>query len=346
MNKVSIEKVSVIVPVYNVEQYLDECIESLVQQTYSNIEILLVDDGSTDNSGYKCDQWREKDQRITVFHKENEGLGFTRNYGMERANGRFVVFIDSDDYVKTDMIEKMMNEQKKCNADTVIAGWQGVADGKVCYLDEYPYEIYNGNDNKYKLLPRFIGSRPDCRDGLFQTACAKLYSLEIIRKYDLRFVSEREYQSEDMVFQFDYFRYCKRTVVSSETPYYYRRNMMSLTKSYKAAKFQESKKMYYYMEKKLQLYQIDANEKIRLGKWLLLEIYGALSQEVPKKNGQTMKQSIFRIKEIVNDDMINKALNEYPWKLLNIKQQCFFCMLRNKMVYLLYLYFWRISFTN
>ncbi|MCM1326109.1 MAG: glycosyltransferase [Bacteroidales bacterium] len=337
--------VSIVVPVYNVEKYIDECIQSLIAQTYSEIEILLIDDGSTDSSGYKCDQWAAAEPHITAFHKSNEGLGYTRNYGMERAKGRFVVFVDSDDYVKYDMIEKMMEVQEKHDADTIITGWQRVKKDKVVYSENYPYEIYQGEDNKYKLLPRFIGSRPDCKDGLFQTACAKLYSLEIIRKYDLKFVSERDYQGEDMVFQFDYFRYCKKTVILSETPYYYRQNMESLTRRYKPLRFQCSKKMYDFMEERLISYGMGEYEKIRLGKFLLVAVMGALSQEVPGINHQTVRQTILNIEKIVNDEKLDEVLKNYPWKLLNIWQQCYFWMLKNKMIYLLYFYFWMKSFT-
>lgn len=338
------ELVSIVVPVYNVEKYLDECMESLVAQTYSKIEILLIDDGSTDNSGDKCDRWAAADPRIMAFHKQNEGLGFTRNYGVERAKGRFVVFMDSDDYIKRNMIEKMMEEQKKHNADTVIMGWNRVENGKVVYSQSYDYEICQGENNKYKLLPRLVGSAPGCRDGLFQTVCAKLYSAEIIRKYGLKFVSEREYQSEDMVFQLDYFRYCKNTVISSEVPYFYRKNMESLTKQYRRLKFEGSKKMYDFIEDRLISCEIQENEKLRLGKWFLIEIYGTLEQEVPRRNGQTVRQSISNIREIVNDEKLIKMLKSYPWRLLNIKQRCYFWMLKNKMIHLLYFYFW-LSFT-
>ena len=99
--------VSIIVPVYKVEKYLARCVESLINQTLKNIEIILVDDGSPDNCPALCDKWAEKDERIKVIHKENAGLGFARNSGMEIAEGRFIGFVDSDDYVKNDMFEQI-----------------------------------------------------------------------------------------------------------------------------------------------------------------------------------------------------------------------------------------------
>lgn len=102
--------ISVIVPVYNVEKYLDRCIESIVNQTYQKLEILLIDDGATDCSGEKCDDWAKRDKRIKVIHKENEGVSSARNLGIEKATGKYIAFIDSDDYVVSEYIEKLENQ--------------------------------------------------------------------------------------------------------------------------------------------------------------------------------------------------------------------------------------------
>lgn len=99
--------ISLIIPIYNVEKYLDKCIETIINQTYSNIEIILVDDGSTDASGEISDIWKEKDKRIKVIHKENGGLSSARNAGIDIAKGKYIGFIDSDDYIDLEMIEIM-----------------------------------------------------------------------------------------------------------------------------------------------------------------------------------------------------------------------------------------------
>ena len=93
------ELISVIVPVYNVARYLNKCMKSIVNQTYKNLEIILINDGSTDNSGEICDEWKERDRRIKVMHKENTGVADTRNVGVERSVGRYITFVDSDDYI-------------------------------------------------------------------------------------------------------------------------------------------------------------------------------------------------------------------------------------------------------
>ncbi len=118
--------VTVIVPIYNVEDYLDQCIDSIVNQTYTNLEILLLDDGSTDHSLEKCIQWKEKDSRIQVIHKENEGQGPTRNYGVSIAKGEFVVFIDSDDWVANNYIETLYEEIIQSDSDIVACNCKSI----------------------------------------------------------------------------------------------------------------------------------------------------------------------------------------------------------------------------
>ncbi len=109
--------ISVVVPVYNVERYLDRCIESIVGQTYKNLEIILVDDGSPDNCGTVCDEWAEKDARIKVFHKENGGLSDARNYGVSYSNGDYITFIDSDDYILPNYIEYLFTNLTNTQSD-------------------------------------------------------------------------------------------------------------------------------------------------------------------------------------------------------------------------------------
>ena len=106
------KKVSIIVPVYNVEKYLEECVESLLKQTYRNLEILLVDDGSPDHCPQMCDDWARRDSRIRVIHKQNAGSGLARNTGMKNASGEYICFFDSDDYLMPNAIEKAYAKAK------------------------------------------------------------------------------------------------------------------------------------------------------------------------------------------------------------------------------------------
>ena len=114
--------ISVIVPIYNVEEFLDECIQSIVDQTYQNLQIILVDDGSPDRCGEMCEDWARKDKRIEVIHKKNGGLSDARNAGLAEATGEFIAFVDSDDWIESQMYEVMLQTLINENADIVACG--------------------------------------------------------------------------------------------------------------------------------------------------------------------------------------------------------------------------------
>lgn len=141
--------VSIIIPIYNVEKYLARCIDSTMQQTYKNIEILLVDDGSTDNSSIICDQYAAKDSRIKVFHKKNGGLGDARNYGLNHSIGEYVIFLDSDDYIELNTIEKMI--QYSPMYDIVCCGFDRVSENTGRFFSremiDIPFDEININNS-------------------------------------------------------------------------------------------------------------------------------------------------------------------------------------------------------
>ena len=175
-------KVSVVVPVYNVEQYLQQCVDSLLKQTYKDIEIILVDDGSKDNSPAMCDDYSQKyPDMIKTIHKANGGLGLARNTGMEYAKGEFVTFIDSDDYADEDLIERLVKSADKYNAQVVIGGFKRVdSSGKILFKEEYQEQVYTGEDVINKLFMRMLGSSPERSDAVRMSVWNALYSMKII----------------------------------------------------------------------------------------------------------------------------------------------------------------------
>ena len=139
-------KVSIVVPIYNVEKYLKQCIESIINQTLQDIEIILVDDGSPDNCPQICDEYAKKDSRIKVVHKKNGGLSSARNAGIEVATGDFIGFVDSDDYIELDMYEKMYNIAKENHVDFVVSDYYKVSDkGKIITTIDMNEGIYDKN---------------------------------------------------------------------------------------------------------------------------------------------------------------------------------------------------------
>ena len=149
------EYVSIIVPVYKVEKYLDRCVESIVSQKYKNIEIILIDDGSPDRCPDMCDGWKEKDERIKVIHKQNGGLSEARNAGLQIAEGEYIVFVDSDDYIEPTMISNLVSAIKKNGSKMALSGIRCINESgeRVYEKDDSP--IRDGNFTARELLPLF-----------------------------------------------------------------------------------------------------------------------------------------------------------------------------------------------
>ena len=155
--------VSIVIPVYNVEKYLDRCVRSVVRQTYDNLEILLIDDGSPDNCPQMCDAWAQIDTRIRVIHKQNAGLGMARNTGIENATGKYICFFDSDDYIIGDIIEEAVLLAENEKADMVLFGMCAADnDGKILRetMPTPAKMLYIGREIRTHLLPAVLGDDP------------------------------------------------------------------------------------------------------------------------------------------------------------------------------------------
>lgn len=168
------ELISVIVPIYNVEQYLEKCVNSIINQTYKNLEIILVDDGATDNSGKLCDELAKLDNRIKVYHKENGGLSDARNYGVERATGGYIGFVDSDDYIDPEMYEKLYEAIKKENTDVAECNLKIIYPDRVELFTE---KKYCSVCTKQEYLEEYLKI-----EKVFGSACVRLINSKIAKK--------------------------------------------------------------------------------------------------------------------------------------------------------------------
>lgn len=240
-------KVSIIVPVYNVEQYLNRCVESLVRQTFTDIEIILVDDGSPDNSPQLCDILAKKYQMVRVIHKVNGGLSSARLAGYKEAKGKYCIFIDSDDYIDDDMIETLYIACSNNDADMSMCSWYtNTADGRII-------------QNKLQTQQTIIESK----DMLLQYFLPHLsYSpipgeinltaflwLRFIKKSVLSedvFVSEREYITEDILMQQMLAFKLNKVVIVNEPKYHYCFNGTSLTNKFRDGAFEKMMARYHF----------------------------------------------------------------------------------------------------
>ena len=208
--------ISVIVPVYNVEKYLERCVKSIAAQTYKDLEILLIDDGSTDKSGKICDDFQQTDSRIKAFHKQNGGLSDARNYGIEHSAGEFISFVDSDDYIDEKMLETLHRLITENDADLAVCSAMDVFEGKEVTQVKEIKEFNLNKVESYKYMLR--------GDGI-PSACNKLYKRQTVG--DVRFPVGKLY--EDGFFTPQILKRVEKTAVTSKPMYYYFRRADSIT---------------------------------------------------------------------------------------------------------------------
>ena len=209
--------ISIIVPVYHVEEYIAKCLDSLIKQSYKDIEILCINDCTLDNSVTIINEYREKDSRIKLLnHTENKGLGGARNTGVKHANGEYIVFIDSDDYVAPTMLEKLYKSLKQYDSDVAVCGVM-LTYGK----DEkfIPHTAFHYDELAKKEIYNLEEDRQILTD-IWPSAWNKLFKTEIIKKYKILFKERLLY--EDHTFFYEYFSYCKKFSYIREPLYYYR----------------------------------------------------------------------------------------------------------------------------
>lgn len=202
--------VSVIVPVYNVAPYLPRCLKSLTEQTYRNIEIILVDDGSTDASGAICDLWADRDERIRVLHKPNGGLSDARNWGLERSEGAYVCFVDSDDWCGSRYIEIMLGALLETDSDLVECDYVCVEDDTAVPSDDqdrYDHQLYTDRDCFHKFLTNVF----------FVSVCNKLYRRVLVENAPFRL----GVYHEDEYWTYRIFSRARRACRLQYTGYYY-----------------------------------------------------------------------------------------------------------------------------
>ncbi|EHS2295441.1 Beta-1,3-glucosyltransferase [Enterococcus faecalis FL2] len=209
-------EISIIVPVYNVEKYLEKCVKTILSQSFTNFELLLVDDGSTDTSGVICDKLKELDSRIKVIHKENGGLSSARNAGIDIAKGEYLTFIDSDDFISDRMIEYLYKNIKNEHADLSITGVESIYSGKEPEVTKSEIFIL---DQKEAIEMILIGKK------IPVYAVAKLYKKTIFK--ELRFPVGKAH--EDVYIIMDVLKQCNKVVADTSKQYFYVHRKGSIT---------------------------------------------------------------------------------------------------------------------
>ena len=334
--------VSVVVPVYNVEKYLNDCIQSLVEQSYKNLEILLIDDGSSDSSPILCDKWAEKDERVKVIHKENEGAGKSRNKGINIATGEYIFFLDSDDYVKRDLVSKCVSLINQEKSAAVMYGVELVNDsGKV--LERYvPYSnkyVYLGGEVLEQFLPEMIYSENEEKNNLKAPACmAFFYSMDVIKRNDWHFESETEYISEDLFSILKLMKYINKVIVLDESLYCYRKGHLSLSSSSRMSDYTLIKKFYEQCMELCNKNLYSDKTKKNIGyPYISFTIVCLKSIVLQNKSINVIYKELCKI---LSDDQLSTAISNLNYENEKSSKKLFYYLVQHKRIILSSILIW------
>lgn len=312
------EKISVIIPCYNVEEFVGKCLQSVLKQTYHNIEIICINDGSTDDTFRVLQQYGQKDLRIRVFDQSNVGLSATRNRGVDLASGKWIMFVDSDDWLDNKCIEETQTD----DYDLVCFSYNRIFKNR-----NEPRKLnLNGVYAAGDILKRITGltgselTDPTQANSLV-TACAKIYRTSIIKDHKIVFYNTKEIGTEDALFNMHYLNACKGNVMIIDRPYYnyLRYNAASLTSTYKPDLFSQWTTLHKMMYDIIKSKTSDFHEAYY--NRIALSIVGLGLNEIENPKG--VASQVKHIKEILNDPLYRKSFMQLkfqffplPWKVL------------------------------
>lgn len=333
--------ISVVIPVYNVEQYIQRCVTSLVSQDYRDCEIILVDDGSTDRSGIICDDLASAMPQIRVLHKPNGGAASARNYGLQNACGVYVVFVDSDDWVDPDYFSVLDAHLKKNTPDILKFGYRKIHAGKSTgrIVPYYPEGIYNRERVVTDLLPGIVGPVRlfDYSKIPLMSACACAYSRDFLEQNQISFSSEREILNEDFLFNYHAMLCAQRVEVCHSALYLYDYREGSLSKRYVSNMLDRKKKLLGVYKSLLVRYGLYQKfEQAYFGS-CANDYYACITNECSQWSEK--KTAVPNIKRILKDDDCIWALKKCSHQKIGMKGSIIYWLMRLKMarsIYVLY----------
>jgi glycosyltransferase EpsH len=313
--------VSIVVPVYNVEKYLFQCLDSIVNQTYTNLEIIVVNDGSPDNSHLIVEEFSKNDSRIKIINQENAGLSAARNTGIKEATGEYLMFVDSDDWVDVAIVEKLLS--KIDGVELVVCSYYRSYENTVIPRFFDMEGIIKGEVFQRRLVG-LIGNElndPSQADSLV-TIWGKLYKLSIVKQKELNFVSTKEIGTcEDLIFNIQYVDYIENVIVLNLPLYYYRKsNNTSFTSHYKSNLFFQWKNLFKQIKRLICLNNEVFNSA--LNNRIALSIIGLGLNEMQNPEGFFSRYKKLRL--ILNDELYKKAYISLELKYFPMHWRLFF----------------------
>lgn len=320
-------KVSVIIPAYRVAAYLRECVDSVLAQTFGDFEVILVDDGSPDETGELCDRLAAEDSRIHVVHKQNEGLGFARNTGLEHARGEWILFLDGDDSIDPQTLETALRvAESDSEIDQVRFLFRRFRDTppEPLNVDVARLEsmVKRGRGAIMPILA-FVSTafKPEAGIATNASAWGGIYRSTLFSEKGVRFHSERELISEDYVFNLEAGAVCRAIAFTSYPLYNYRHNPASLSTAVRADRIDRTVKMCEFMERRAAELGVERPAEFAMGL-----IFGPLRTQLrhifSSNHSRELKRSMFR--RSVGSRYIKRVLKEYPLHTLPRMQYVLF----------------------
>ena len=333
-------KISIIVPVYKVEKYLDKCVQSLINQTLKDIEIILVDDGSPDNCPMMCDNSALQDTRVKVIHKMNGGLSSARNAGLEVISGEYYMFVDSDDWLDEKTCEEAYNEITKHSADCLMFSYTKEFDNNSIenHIFNQEYFVWNKEEIINKFHRRLFGpigkelARPQDGD-LIVAAWMQLYRSDKFK--DIRFVDTKIIGTEDCWYQILVYKNCNKFIYIDKPYYHYlRTNIGSLTTKYNPHLFERWQNMFTYMEKYIDEHKVDEDYYMALQNRIAFSIIGLGLNQV--HSSDAFFDSVCNINKILGTKRYQQAIQQLKTTVMPIYWKVFFYLAKTNHTTLLF----------
>ncbi|MBO5477787.1 MAG: glycosyltransferase family 2 protein [Clostridia bacterium] len=323
------KKFSIIVPIYKVEKYLRKCVDSILEQSYKNYELILVDDGSPDNCPQICDEYAKKDSRVRVIHKKNGGLVAARNTGVLAATGEYICYVDGDDWISKELLQITMDKAiSKYEPDMVVfSAVRQFEDKQV----EIPKGAIEGFYNKEKLekdvypYMMYDCRKPFCTGLIFPVAWNKIFKRELLTKHYC--TEERIRMGEDNAFVFECLYYSNNVYFCEDVLYYYNQlNMGSMTNNYDPTRFENNRLLTEYIDSKIggKNNIIDAQINAFKAYWLIMAVFHEI------KSNQPILKSTKHIRKNIRD---NNTLKGIKLKGLPKSAQAFIILLKCNFIF-------------
>lgn len=336
-------KVSIIIPIYNAESYLSRAIESVQNQTLKDIEIILVNDGSTDRSLAICEEYRDKDKRIKLIDIVNSGVSVARNTGMEIATGDYIGFIDADDYIENNMYENMYKRIIQDSSDICVCNYILESKDSKQYVDiNINQDILNSKEQVIEkiILPLIGATKLLGEDSLlgFRGVVLYLYKKRLLEDYNIKFKTGLKI-GEDFLFNLSYLQHVNKVSIDRGFYYYYYINRSSATQRYRDDWWIVHKNLIIQIEDFLKSSKLDKLSKDRFTNMKINYLIGAIVNETHKNNVKKTKKKINLIRHIYKEPIIKNSLAKYRYSYMTLPRKVWFWCIKNKYIYILYIYY-------